>query len=125
MEICRLEANEFQGSARWDGEAVRVTLTGTADLTSRHGLRLLLQDVRAATRISRPREAILDLRGVRFMNSSCIATLLGWTNAVANDDRGNQYTIRILWDPDVGWERRSLSAIAAVAAGVIQLDPCL
>jgi hypothetical protein len=65
----------------------------------------------------------LDVRGVRFMNSSCISAVLGWTSAVASAELRDRHPIRILWDPAVGWQRRSLTAIAAVGSGLIRLDP--
>jgi hypothetical protein len=121
--ISTFELNEFEATATWDGPLVQIVLKGTADLTTRGALRTFLLEVSEATRDVPPSEAVLDVRSVRFMNSSCISAILGWTNAVATDERRVHYPIRILWDPDVGWERRTLTAIAAVGSGLIRLDP--
>src|SRR5215470_8914000 len=101
--IASVVANEFSGEVKWNGSTVEIILTGTADLTTSELLRVLLRDAHAAAKVLSAKLALVDLRTLRFMNSSCICVLLGWTNAVASERRDEQYPIQVLWDPSIGW----------------------
>jgi hypothetical protein len=67
----------------------------------------------------------VDVRTLRFMSSSCICAVLGWTHIIASERKEEQYPIQVLWDPVNGWERRSLGAIVSVASVSLTFEPPL
>jgi hypothetical protein len=123
--IASMELDEFMGQVRWDGLDIRILLAGAADMASQQVLRTLLRDAHAGAKRHHARRAVIDVRSLRFMASSCICALLGWTNTVASEREENQYPIEVLWDPGNGWERRSLEAIVRVASVALTLEPPL
>lgn len=123
--VAKVEVNELVGSVLWESPVVHIELSGTADATSRDGLRELLREAHAAAKVLGAKRAVINLRPVRFMNSSCICVMLGWANIVAAEREDEQYPIHILWDPAAGWEKRSLRAIVAVACGAVTAEPAI
>ena len=121
--IARFELNEFIGEAIWDGEFVRVTLSGSADPNTRDGLRFLFAEAHAAAKAWGAGFAVMNLREAEFVNSACISAILGWANAVASEHEEERYKIAVLWDPDIGWERRTVAALQKVAQQVLTLVP--
>jgi hypothetical protein len=121
--ISAVAANEFTGEVSWNGSAIVIQLCGSADLTTTELLRVLLFDAHAAAKVLSAKCALVDIRTLRFMNSSCICALLGWANTVANGRPDEQYPIEVRWDPAIGWERRTLKALLSVVSGAVTLDP--
>jgi hypothetical protein len=121
--LARVVLDAFTGEVMWDGCDIRIVLAGSADLGSEESLRELLRDAHARARLLGPQRAIIDLRALRFMNSSCICAFLDWTNTASGERVEDQYPIHVLWDPKNGWERRSLDAIVRVASGRVALEP--
>src|SRR3954463_16468152 len=100
--IAKFEQPEFTGLSLWDGHEVHVVLSGCADIGTRDCLRQLLTEAHAAARAWGAKGVVLWLRKTRFLNSSCISAIIGWANAVEQQPADDRYTIKVLWDPQMG-----------------------
>lgn len=121
--IAKFEQKDFIGLSLWDGRAVHVALSGSANIETRQCLRQLLADVHAAAKAWGATEAVLWLRQTRFLNSSCISAILGWMNAIESEHAEERYAVRVVWDPQMGWERRTMAAIHAVMPSMTLQPP--
>jgi hypothetical protein len=54
------------------------------------------------------------------MNSSCFKAFITWIDTVKNASR--PYRIRLLADPSLHWQRRSLEALRRLATGIVVVD---
>jgi len=62
----------------------------------------------------------IDVRALSFVNSSGIRVFIDWLGLIR---RGNSaYTLRVVMDPAVTWQRLTFGALESVARGVVVLD---
>jgi hypothetical protein len=122
-EVANVKGPEFAGAASHDGTRITTRLTGNADTAAVELVGHLLRDVHsAATRLS-VNEAVLDLRDLEFMNSSCFKNLLSWLNDILDLAPVRRYRVRIISNPEIHWQRRSMHALQAFALDLIVVDP--
>src|SRR5262249_49747648 len=122
LELPQIESDHFSADAGLEGKVVRVRFAGNADLTAREALeRLLVKLHDEVIRLSCT-EVIVDFHELEFMNSSCFKSFVAWINSVQELETGKQYRIRMLSDPAMLWQRRSLHALKCFAVNLIEVE---
>jgi hypothetical protein len=101
---------------------IEITMVGSAEAAAVEPLAVLLRRLRdEATRVH-PREVVVDLRALEFMNSACFKSFVTWLAELQEVDADKQYTIRFRSDPAKHWQRRSLDALSRFAADLVKVD---
>lgn len=62
----------------------------------------------------------IDVRNLLFVNSSGIRVFIDWLGLIQRS--GSGYTLRVIMDPSVTWQRLTFGALESVARGVVVLD---
>jgi hypothetical protein len=97
------------------GEAgvVVLTLKGNADALSLTALNAAVERMHALALEGHARRAVVDLRNLEFMNSSCFKTFVTWLGKIRALAAAEQYRVEFQSDPRWHWQRRSLAALSA------------
>jgi hypothetical protein len=62
----------------------------------------------------------VDLEDLKFINSSCLKALVSWIHKV--DTAGHPYTIRLLRNPRMHWQKSSLGTLQRLAPKVVLIE---
>jgi hypothetical protein len=103
-----------------EADRLRVAFSGTGDMSAISEFNDYLKKVHEEAQRLSVSEVTCDLRRLTFMNSSCFKAFVTWIDTVKNDAR--PYRIRLLADPTMHWQRRSLEALRRLAMGVVHVD---
>jgi anti-anti-sigma factor len=114
--------NDFAAKASIGEGRIMVSLSGTADVTSRNQLDHFLREVHQEAQRRRAEEVTVDVRQLEFMNSSCLKCLVWWVSTVQEQPADAKYRIVFLSSPSVYWQRRSLDALACLAGDIISVQ---
>jgi len=117
-----MTANDFTAQASASDRCIQVSLAGTADLTVTGQLDQFLRGVHTEAQRCLAEEVTVDVRRLEFMNSSCLKSFAWWICAVQEQTGHGQYRIVFLSSPTVGWQRRSLKALASMAKEIISIQ---
>jgi hypothetical protein len=120
--VASIDADGFTASARCTGEVVRLTLGGTADIRAVGPLADLMPRLHDEVRRVGVREVIVDLLEVEFMNSSCFKAFVAWIAQLQGLDASERYRVRLLSNPRMHWQRRSLHALSCFAADLVTVE---
>jgi hypothetical protein len=115
------KGDDFAAHASAVGRSIEVSLTGTADMTVASLLDQFLRKVHAEAQRRSAEEVTVDLQNVEFMNSSCLKSFVWWVCAVQEQTDREKYRIVIASNPSLGWQRRSLNALAGLATEVVSI----
>jgi len=105
-----------------DGTALRVSMSGTADLNVQKKLKALLTELHAAALTQNVTHVFVDWRALEFMNSSCLKEMVSWLLAVRREPPERQYKIVFLANPGTQWQPRSLQALACMATKLVSIQ---
>jgi hypothetical protein len=105
-----------------DGANVVLTCSGSAETTSFDVLTHALQRVHQAAMQRSVASVIADVRALEFASSSCLKAFVSWLQQVQELDDRQRYKVRFRSNPRYSWQRRSLGALAAFAAGVVEIE---
>jgi len=114
--------NDFAANASTAERGLMVSLSGTADVTSRNHLDHFLREVHQEAQRRRAEEVTVDVRQLEFMNSSCLKCLVWWVSTVQEQPTDGKYRIVFVSSPSVYWQRRSLDALACLGGDVISVE---
>ena len=103
-----------------EGDRLHIAFTGTGDMSAITELGDYLLKVHAEAERLPASEVVCDLRKLSFMNSSCFKAFVTWIDTVKNAER--TYGIRLLANPDLHGQRRSLEALRRLATGVVTVE---
>jgi hypothetical protein len=117
-----MKENDFTADASTSDRRIRVSLTGTADLTVKSQLDRFLRDVHSEAQRCLAEEVTVDVRQLEFMNSSCLKSLVWWISTVQEQPGEGKYRIIFMSSPSVYWQRRSLNALACLASEIITIQ---
>jgi hypothetical protein len=118
-----VDINTFAGRAKVEDGVLRIVLAGQADLAALPHVERLLQGIHRKALEMKASEIVLDIRGVEFMNSSCLAKMVAWITLVREAGADAQYRIRILSNDQFSWQRRSMQALRCFAVDLITVQP--
>ena len=99
-----------------------VSLSGTADVTSRNQLDRFLREVHQEAQRRGAEEVTVDVRQLEFMSSSCLKCLVWWVTTVEDQPSNAKYRIVFMSSPSVYWQRRSLDALTCLADDIISVQ---
>lgn len=122
MGVLAFDVGTFRAEGRVgeSGQSVVVTWTGECDLSAVEQLEAFFDQLHAtATDATPPREVVLDLHEVSFMNSSCLSKLVAWLARIRDLDAAARYKVRIRSNPKVAWQKRSLRAVQFFAPELV------
>jgi len=117
-----MKGNNFTARASTRDRCIEVSLTGTADLTVSSQLDNFLRDVHIEAQRCLAQEVTVDVRQLEFMNSSCLKSFVRWICAVQEQVDPGKYRIVFVSSTSVGWQRRSLSALASLANEIVSIQ---
>lgn len=66
------------------------------------------------------RTFVIDVRTLTFVNSSGIRVFIDWLGLIQRSK--SAYTLRVVMDPAITWQRLTFGALESVARGVVVLD---
>jgi anti-anti-sigma factor len=112
------ESLTAEGAA--EGDLVKVRLRGSAELGSKPTLDGFLADVFAAS--PGHREVVVDMTELEYMNSSSLKSLLSWIVRVRDLPEPREYKIRLLSNPELHWQQRSLHSLVSMCGEVIEVE---
>jgi hypothetical protein len=106
-----------------DREAATLTIRmrGNADGEVQGTLSVLLEQVDGEARRGKLTQVVLDLQDLYFMNSSCISLLVRWIDGLSRDLPAPRYHIRFVSNPNLRWQKRTLSALGAMGRQVVTI----
>jgi hypothetical protein len=112
----------FATSASVDGQTVRVTMTGTADVRGIEHLERFMPQLHEAAVGAKATEVVVDLLALEFMNSSCFKSLVAWIAQLREIEPGQQYRVKLLSSSAQRWQRRSLHALSSFAPELVAVE---
>ena len=119
MELVSVNGDDFHGEAHYDDTILQLRVKGNADYAALDALEMLL--TRAHTEACRLKvtEAVVDLRQLEFMNSSCFKSFVTWINDVQELADGARYRVKFRSNPKLHWQKRSLHSLRCFAVELI------
>jgi hypothetical protein len=114
--------NDFAAHASTSGRSIQVSLVGTADLTVTPQLDHLLRNVHSEAQRCLAEEVTVDMRQLEFMNSSCLKSFVWWVCDVQEQPAHGKYRIVFVSNSSIGWQRRSLNALAGLANEIVSIQ---
>ena len=113
---------EFSAEAQGSGPTFQIKLVGNADLNVKTQLDRFITAVHEEARRTAVEQVVVDLRGLEFMNSSCLKSFVWWISTVQDLEPGPSYRITFLSSPSMYWQRRSLNALACLATDLVSVQ---
>jgi hypothetical protein len=105
-----------------DGASVVLTCVGCAETESFAELSAALDAVHQDAMAHSAPAVIADVRGLEFANSMCLKAFVTWLQRIQELDDHQRYKVRFRSNPRHLWQRHGLDALAAFAAGVVEID---
>src|SRR5262245_13031639 len=112
-EIPPVLLDEFRARATAEGSVIQVTMSGTADASTKAALDGLFLNVHNAALAANARLVQVDIRTLEFMNSSSLKAFLTWLRTIREGNAA--YKVEIRTSPAMYWQRRSVAALVAFA----------
>jgi hypothetical protein len=105
-----------------DGDKVVLTCRGAAETEALEALDTALSALHDDAVRTPTRTVFADVRDLEFASSSCLKSFVSWLQRVQELDDEHRYKVVFRSNPEHSWQRRSLGALAAFAAGVVQIE---
>jgi hypothetical protein len=105
-----------------DGPSLQVLMNGTADMNTQKVLQVFLASVHACAIEHQATTVVLDMRGLDFMNSSCLKRLVNWIFVVRAELPERKYRIVFVPNPKASWQRRSLHSLSCMAPELVSVQ---
>ena len=118
-EVVNVKGDDFAAAADMDNGTISTWLKGNADYAALDALDMLLERIHAEARRSGVKEAIVDLRQLEFMNSSCFKSFVSWITNIQELEAERQYKVKFLSNPSMHWQKRSLHSLRCFAVELI------
>ena len=118
-EPIMVSRDDFSGSALPAGTTIEVVLRGNADYAALDALEVLLTGTHAEASRLGVTEAVVDLRRLEFMSSSCFKCFISWIASIQEMEATQQYKIRVVSNPKLHWQKRSLHSLRCFAIELI------
>jgi len=114
---------DFAANVQTEGRSIALSLSGNADMAAKDSLDALLPRVHGEAQRLGVTEVQVDFQKLEFMNSSCFKSFVSWISDIGDLDPSKQYKIRLLSNPEMHWQRRSLHALRCFAVDLITVEP--
>ena len=111
------------GRVSLHAEGNLVILRGEIDHASPKAFRgPVFDEVHEAAQQEGLRALRVDVRGLRFLNSSAVKELIGWVLRRNRMPPGTKYAIEFVYDSSVLWQRVTMPTISHLDSDFIMLD---
>lgn len=107
---------------RLEGTQLVVELVGNADHRTSEQVRDLCVQLHATALAATVTAAVLDLRQLEFMNSSCFKALVTWVSDIQDLEPAKRYKIRAFSNPGIPWQKRSLQSLQYFAVDLVSVE---
>jgi hypothetical protein len=121
LEVLTIKRDDFTVAAHCEGREITALLRGNADHAAIELVEVLLDRIHADARALAVIAAVIDLRQLEFMNSSCFRHFIGWIAAIQELEEPHRYTVKFLSNPGYHWQRRSLQSLRSFASDLITI----
>ncbi|MDX2089899.1 MAG: hypothetical protein SFX73_18735 [Kofleriaceae bacterium] len=105
-----------------NGDSIVLTCTGSAESDSLAALEAVLQSTHDSATQATVRAVVADLRGLEFAASSCLKVFVSWLQRIQQLERSERYKVVFRSATQHSWQRRSLGALAAFAADIVEIQ---
>jgi hypothetical protein len=122
FSLAGVSTDGFAAAPSFAGGVVMLAIEGTADATAVAPLAALMARLHGEIVRARGREVIVDLLACEFMSSSCFKAFVGWIAQLQDAPPEDQYRVRMLSNPNIHWQRRSLRALSCFAADLVSVE---
>jgi hypothetical protein len=120
-QLASVSVSGFSASASFADGTLLVVLKGNGDLAAQPALASFVPQVHGEALARRASLVTVDLRGMEFMNSSCIKELVSWLQLLVDAEPDRRYRIRFLQGAQ-HWQNRSLQVLRAFAADLVDIE---
>lgn len=120
LDVPSIRVPDFSSETTLAAGAVRIKLTGNADVVAIEPLSTLLPKLHAEATRNGVDHVIVDLLELEFMNSSCFKSFVTWISTLQGAEK--QYRITFFSNPAMLWQRRSLHALSCFAADLVTVE---
>ena len=103
-----------------EGVRGRVRFAGTGEAEGARVLDRFLGLLHDEALSQELREVTIELAELEFINSSCLKAMVAWIYKV--DTEGRPYTIRLVRDASMHWQRTSLATLQRLAPEVVVIQ---
>jgi hypothetical protein len=117
-----LSPRNFTGTCSREGAVVIVALDGEADVAALTLIDQLLAQADALAQEHHAAFVALDVARLRFISASCLSKIIAWINRVRRRDESARYQIKLRYNQNVHWQRRSLAALQCFAVDLISIE---
>ena len=122
MSIQAVHDVDFAAEATVTDGVLTARVSGNADLNVRLALERFLAGIHEEARQQKLPSVTLDVRGLAFMNSSCLKSLVVWVTQIQDLPPEQRYKITVLSSPTLYWQKRSLFAISSLASDIVTIE---
>jgi hypothetical protein len=112
----------FAISARQQGNAVFIKLTGNGDMETPAILNGYLKKVHGEAMRVRAHSVIVECDELYFMSSACIKCLATWIDGIVKLDPMERYKVKFQSNANLPWQRRSFEALRRFAPALVHVD---
>ncbi len=103
-------------------DVLTVHLSGVADQGTQEAVAAVTAAMNAdAVRLG-VATAVVDLRGLEFMSSSCLKSLLTRLAGLQQGDSPPPYVVKFVLDADQSWQHRTADALRRLAPDVVSVE---
>jgi hypothetical protein len=105
-----------------EDDRLRMSLEGRAETNERTLLNQFLSTTDQHAQRLKIKEVEIDLRALKFMNSSCFKEFVVWVSNVKGHPKEGQYRMRFIASKKIRWQYASLHSLSCFAIDLIQID---
>ena len=103
-------------------DTLLLTFTGSAETEAFDELASALANVHSQATSAPTKRVIADVRGLDFASSACLKAFVAWLQNAQELDDSHRYKVLFKSNPRYSWQKRSLGALKAFAAGVVEIE---
>lgn len=111
----------FSSRVTRSGDTLNLVLEGDANMDTVDQMGRILEELHQAARGEATSVAVVDVRGLEFMNSSCFKKFVTWIGQLQELAEA-AYKVRFLSDPRMHWQRRSLHVLQCFAPDLVSVE---
>lgn len=119
-DVRAIEQPDFIAELSPEGPAV--SLRGNADIGKAGELEMWFGRVHEALVLAGADSVRIDLRELDFMSASAFNALVSWLGSIHELPESQRYKLRLVSNPDIHWQRRSLKTLTCFAVDLISLE---
>lgn len=112
----------FRSRPQHEGNTLRLELQGEVDLDATDAVGALLERAHAAAQELGAKSVVLDLTKLEFVNSSGIKHFVTWIRNASELVDSAAYAIRLVSNPLLPWQRRSLEALRCFNPKLVTIE---